>query len=344
MTQRSFKTALVAGGAGFVGSHLCDHLVAQGYRVTCVDSLLTSTIDNLGGLLRDPRFSFVEHDVVNPLPRGLAADLVFNLACAASPPLYQLDPIHTMMTSVVGTNNLLVFAGENGARLLQASTSEVYGNPLVHPQPESYFGNVNPVGPRACYDEGKRAAETLCFDYLRQGIADVRVARIFNTYGPRLRASDGRVISNIFSQALSGESITVYGNGTQTRSFCYVDDLIDGFMKLILHEEPLPHPVNLGNPNELPIAKIATKIRAMTRSSSPIVFRPLPTDDPCRRRPDTTFATKILGWQPRVGLEEGLERTVDWFRSTAQSLKRSETQPIETSASVLVEREVMTRR
>ena len=280
-------------------------------------------MDNLDGLLREPRFSFIKHDVVNPLPRGLTADLVFNLACAASPPLYQLDPIHTMMTSVVGTNNLLALAAEQGARFLQASTSEVYGNPEVHPQPESYFGNVNPVGPRACYDEGKRAAETLCFDYQRQGMADVRVARIFNTYGPRLRASDGRVISNMVSQAIADDAITVYGDGSQTRSFCYVDDLVEGFMRLMLHEEPLAHPVNLGNPTELRIVEIATMIRSMTGSGSPIVFRPLPTDDPCRRRPDIGIAQKLLGWQPRIGLEQGLARTIAWFNGSAHTDRRA---------------------
>ena len=314
MSARSARaTAVVAGGAGFVGSHLCDHLVAEGYRVVCVDSLLTSTLDNLSAVLREPRFSFIEHDVTNSLPRGMTADLVFNLACAASPPLYQLDPVHTMMTNVVGTNNLLSFAAEQGARFLQASTSEVYGNPAVHPQPESYAGNVNPTGPRACYDEGKRAAETLCFDYLRQGLADVRVARIFNTYGPRLRASDGRVVSNMISQALAGEPVTVYGDGSQTRSFCYVEDLIDGFMKLVRHEPALQQAINLGNPTELRIADIATVIRRMTGSGSPIAFCPLPVDDPCRRRPDITRAREILGWQPQVGLEEGLQRTIDWF-------------------------------
>jgi UDP-glucuronate decarboxylase len=314
MTARNLRTtAVIAGGAGFVGSHLCDHLIADGYRVVCVDSLLTSTVDNLAGVLREPRFSFIEHDVINPLPRGMTADLVFNLACAASPPLYQLDPVHTMMTNVVGTNNLLSFAAEQGARFLQASTSEIYGNPTVHPQPESYTGNVNPTGPRACYDEGKRAAETLCFDYLRQGVADVRVARIFNTYGPRLRASDGRVVSNMISQALAGEPVTIYGDGSQTRSFCYVDDLIDGFMRLMRHEPALQHAINLGNPTELRIADIAAVIRRMTASGSPIVFCPLPVDDPCRRRPDITLARELLGWQPRVGLEEGLERTIGWF-------------------------------
>ena len=312
--SRSSETALVAGGAGFVGSHLCEALIGQGLRVVCLDNLQTGTMDNLNGLLREPRFSFVEHDVIEAPPRGLAADLVFNLACAASPPLYQRDPVHTMMTSVVGTNNLLVFAAEHGARLLQASTSEVYGNPEVHPQPEHYLGHVNCTGPRACYDEGKRAAETLCFDYLRQGMTDVRVARIFNTYGPRLRASDGRVISNMIVQALGAESITVYGDGAQTRSFCYVDDLIHGLLGLIRHGTALSHAVNLGNPNELTIAETAVIIRRLTKSASPIVFRPLPVDDPCRRRPDIGLARRLLGWQPAIGLEDGLERTIAWFR------------------------------
>jgi UDP-glucuronate decarboxylase len=319
MTSKSAsEVALVAGGAGFVGSHLCEALLAEGLRVVCLDSLQTGTVDNLRCMLRDPRFSFIEHDITRPLPRGLGADLVFNLACAASPPLYQMDPVHTMMTNVVGTNNLLAFAAEQGARLLQASTSEVYGNPDVHPQTESYHGNVNPCGPRACYDEGKRAAETLCFDYLRQGLAEVRVARIFNTYGPRLRASDGRVISNMVVQALAGASITVYGDGSQTRSFCYVSDLVEGLLRLMRHAKRLDHAVNLGNPNELTIAETATTIRRLTKSDSPIVFRPLPVDDPCRRRPDIALARALLGWQPAVGLQEGLERTIGWFREAAR--------------------------
>ena len=317
MTSRHSKTALVAGGAGFVGSHLCDHLIIAGWNVICLDNLLTGTLDNIDHLLREPHFTFIEHDIIHPLPPGLRADYVFNLACAASPPLYQLDPVHTMMTSVVGTNNLLAFAAAHGARLLQASTSEVYGNPNVHPQPETYTGNVNPIGPRACYDEGKRAAETLCFDYLRKRAADVRVARIFNTYGPRLRASDGRVISNMVAQALADASITVYGDGSQTRSFCYVDDLIAGLLALMLHDRPLTHPINLGNPNELTIEDVAIKIRKLAASHSAIVFRPLPVDAPCRRRPDITLAKSLLQWQPEVSLDEGLERTIIWFRTAA---------------------------
>ena len=319
MTSLSSGTALVAGGAGFVGSHLCEALLERGMRVVCVDSLLTGTRDNVGHLARDKRFRFIEHDIVAPLPRGLAVDYVFNLACAASPPIYQRDPVHTMMTSVAGTNNLLLHAGRHGARLLQASTSEVYGNPAVHPQPESYHGNVNPTGPRACYDEGKRAAETLCFDYQRLGQAEVRVARIFNTYGPRLRASDGRVVSNMIAQALAGESITVYGDGSQTRSFCYVDDLVAGLIGLMRHPAPLAHAVNLGNPIERTIAEIAVTIRRLTRSNSPIVFRPLPVDDPCRRRPDIRLARTLLDWSPAIGLEEGLSRTIFWFRQDGQT-------------------------
>jgi UDP-glucuronate decarboxylase len=316
--RRDRATALVAGGAGFVGSHLCDRLIADGYRVICVDSLLTGTLDNVAGLLRAPSFRFVEHDVIAPLPRGLTADFVFNLACPASPEFYQRDPIHTMMTNVVGTNTLLRFAAEQGARLLQASTSEIYGNPTVHPQPESYCGQVNPAGPRACYDEGKRAAETLCFDYLRRGMADIRVARIFNTYGPRLRVTDGRVVSNIISQALAGDPITVYGDGSQTRSFCYIDDLVDGLLKLMAYETALPHAINLGNPSEIQISAVANLIKRLARSGSPLVFGPLPTDDPTRRRPDIGLARELLGWQPSIRLEEGLQRTIAWFRSQSQ--------------------------
>ncbi len=323
--KRSYETALVAGGAGFIGSHLCERLLADGLRVICLDNLQTGSARNLNGLAREARFSFIQHDITQPLPHGLKAELVFNLACAASPPLYQRDPVHTMMTSVVGTNHLLLLAADCGARLLQASTSEVYGDPAMHPQPESYLGNVNAIGPRACYDEGKRAAETLCFDYLRHQRADVRVMRIFNTYGPRLDGSDGRVISNMVSQALDDESITVYGNGLQTRSFCYVDDLIEGCVRLMRHAPALPHPVNLGNPIERSIVEMAMTIRRLTASQSPIVFRPLPVDDPCRRRPDISLAKQILGWQPEIGLEDGLERTIAWFRAKAGPERLNET-------------------
>lgn len=313
MSTRHIPTSLVAGGAGFIGSHLCAYLLGLGHRVVCVDNLMTGTTANLSEFAADPCFSFIEHDIIAPLPGGLRADYVFNLACAASPPLYQRDPIHTMMTNVVGTNQLLAFAAQQGARLLQASTSEIYGDPQVHPQPESYLGNVNPIGPRACYDEGKRAAETLCFDYKRMSLADVRVARIFNTYGPRLRPTDGRVISNMVSQALAGDSLTIYGDGSQTRSFCYIDDLVRGLAILMLHDKAPQRPVNFGNPAEITIAEIAVIIRRLTGSSSLIVFRPLPVDDPQRRRPDITTAQNILGWNPRIGLEQGLKQTIAWF-------------------------------
>jgi UDP-glucuronate decarboxylase len=311
------RTALVTGGAGFIGSHLCEALILRGFRVICLDNLQTGSLDNLHELVRETRFDFVTHDITVPLPRGLAAGLVCNLACAASPPLYQRDPVHTMMTSVVGTNHLLAFASAQGARLLQASTSEVYGDPAVHPQPESYLGNVNPIGPRACYDEGKRAAEALCFDYQRQHRTDVRVARIFNTYGPRLRASDGRVISNMIAQALSGRPITIYGDGTQTRSFCYVDDLVQGVLRLVLCETPPPRPVNLGNPEEHAITELAAMVLRLTGSASPVVFQPLPMDDPCRRRPDISLALTHLGWRPAVELCEGLLHTIAWFNERA---------------------------
>ncbi|MEE7448545.1 NAD-dependent dehydratase [Methylobacterium radiotolerans] len=310
---RSGIRVLVAGGAGFIGSHLIDALLADGARVTCVDSLLTGRRANLAHLANDARFDFVEADVTEPLPALPRVDWVFNLACAASPPHYQADPVHTMMTSVLGTGRLLEFARDGGARFLQASTSEVYGDPERHPQQESYWGNVNPTGPRACYDEGKRSAETLTFDFERQHGLDIRVARIFNTYGPRMRADDGRVVSNVICQALAGDDITVYGNGEQTRSFCYVSDLVDGLLRLMAAETPLDGPVNLGNPRELTVGALVDLVVRMTETPSRIVRRPLPVDDPQRRRPDITRAETLLGWSPRVPLEEGLEATIAWF-------------------------------
>jgi UDP-glucuronate decarboxylase len=307
---------LVAGGAGFLGSHLCERLIAEGAKVTCLDSFITGCPANLERLRRSDAFELVEADLVDPLPFRIARrrfDRIYNLACAASPPLYQADPEHTLLTSVMGTQRLLRLAAETGARLLLSSTSEVYGDPAAHPQPETYWGNVNCTGPRACYDEGKRAAETLCFDYDRQGRAQVRVARIFNTYGPRLCASDGRVISNMVSQALAGEDVTIYGDGGQTRSFCYVSDQIDGLMRLMEHDGPQPGPVNIGNPIEKSILELARTIVRITGSSSEIVFKPLPTDDPKRRRPDISKAERLLGWRPKVGLEEGLRATIRWF-------------------------------
>ena len=318
MKNGKSKLVLVAGGAGFLGSHLCDALLSDGADVVAIDNLQTGRKQNLRHLEREPRFDLIDADIIHPLPARLRSGRakihhVFNLACAASPPHYQADPEHTMLTSVVGTHNLLTLSEKSGARFFLASTSEVYGDPDVHPQPESYWGNVNPTGPRACYDEGKRAAETLTFDFARSARVDVRVARIFNTYGPRMRADDGRVVSNVICQALAGDDITVYGDGRQTRSFCYVADLIDGFMRLMSYEGKLPGPVNLGNPNELTIGDLVKRVIDMTGSGSAVANRPLPTDDPRRRRPDITRATKLLGWAPRTSLDAGLKATIAWF-------------------------------
>ena len=313
MDGQDGRHVLVTGGAGFIGSHLVDALLARGARVVALDSLLTGRRDNLAHLAREPRFELVEADVTRPLPTLPRFDRIFNLACAASPPHYQADPMHTMMTSVVGTNHLLEQAKADGARFLQASTSEVYGDPEVHPQTESYWGNVNPTGPRACYDEGKRSAETLVFDFERVHRLDVRVARIFNTYGPRMRADDGRVVSNVVCQALAGEPITVYGNGEQTRSFCYAADLVDGLMRLMDRETLPGGPVNLGNPREMTVAELVDLVTRMTGTRSAVVRRPLPVDDPQRRRPDITRAETLLGWSPQVPLEQGLEATIAWF-------------------------------
>ncbi|MGH1573560.1 UDP-glucuronic acid decarboxylase family protein [Methylobacterium sp. P31] len=313
VANRRGVRVLVAGGAGFIGSHLIDALIGEGARVICLDSLLTGRRANLAHLAGEPRFDFVEADVTEPLPPLPRCDWVFNLACAASPPHYQADPVHTMMTSVLGTGRLLELARDAGARFLQASTSEVYGDPERHPQQESYWGNVNPTGPRACYDEGKRSAETLTFDFERRHGLDIRVARIFNTYGPRMRADDGRVVSNVICQALAGADITVYGNGEQTRSFCYVSDLVDGLLRLMRAETPLGGPVNLGNPREMTVAELVALVVRMTETPSRIVRRPLPVDDPQRRRPDITRAETLLGWAPKVPLEQGLEATIAWF-------------------------------
>ena len=316
--NRRRRTVLVAGGAGFLGSHLCDALTADGMQVICLDSFLTGRRENLRHMERDPRLELIEADITDSLPGALGAgtlrpDAVINLACAASPPHYQADPEHTLLTCVLGTRNLLRLAETSGARFLLASTSEIYGDPEVHPQTESYWGNVNPTGPRACYDEGKRAAETLSFDYLRAGRADVRVARIFNTYGPRMRADDGRVVSNVVTQALAGEDITVYGDGSQTRSFCYVDDLVEGLVRLAAVDTPLSSAINLGNPVELRVADLVERVVAMTGSRSAVVHRSLPVDDPRRRRPDIALARRLLGWAPCVPLEVGLRSTIAWF-------------------------------
>jgi nucleoside-diphosphate-sugar epimerase len=312
------KIALVTGGAGFIGSNLCDRLIADGAHVVCVDNFQTGRTDNLRHLEDEPAFEFVEHDVIDKLPQWLRGGRVkfthiFHLACAASPPHYQADPEHTLLTNVVGTSNLLRLAEETGARLLLTSTSEVYGDPEVHPQTEDYRGWVSCTGPRACYDEGKRAAETLAFDFLRAHRADVRVARIFNTYGPRMRCDDGRVVSNVVCQALSGDDITIYGDGSQTRSFCFVDDMVEALMRLMESDRAAGMPVNLGNPNELKVRELVDLVIAMTGTDSRVVYRPLPEDDPRRRKPNIERAKQLLGWRPTVDLETGLEATIEWF-------------------------------
>jgi UDP-glucuronate decarboxylase len=313
MKNGNSKLVLVAGGAGFLGSHLCDALLSEGAHVVAIDNFQTGRKQNLRHLEREPRFDLVDADIIKPLParlRGRAkAAEIFNLACAASPPHYQADPEHTMLTSVIGTHNLLALAEANRARFFLASTSEIYGDPEVHPQTETYWGNVNPTGPRACYDEGKRAAETLTFDFERAGRVEVRVARIFNTYGPRMRHDDGRVVSNVICQALAGDDITVYGDGLQTRSFCYVSDLIDGIIRLA--ESGLHHPVNVGNPHEFTLLELAEQVIEITGSRSEIVHEALPIDDPQVRQPDIALAREKLGWEPKVALREGLTRTLE---------------------------------
>jgi UDP-glucuronate decarboxylase len=310
--------ALVTGGAGFIGSNLCDRLIGEGAQVLCLDNLQTGRIDNISHLERESRFDFIEHDVIDALPHRLSGGRVrithvYHLACTASPLHYQADPEHTLLTNVVGTRNVLRLAEQAGARFLLTSTSEVYGDPEMHPQKEDYRGSVSCTGPRACYDEGKRAAETLAFDFLRARRADVRVARIFNTYGPRMRCDDGRVISNIVCQALSGADITIYGDGSQTRSFCFVDDTVEGLTRLMRSERAVGIPVNLGNPNELTVSKLVDMVISMTRTGSRVVHRGLPVDDPRRRKPDISRAIELLGWRPRVDLEQGLKSTIDWF-------------------------------
>jgi UDP-glucuronate decarboxylase len=302
---------LVTGGAGFLGSHLCERLLEMGNEVLCVDNYFTGRKDNIKHLLGNPRFEAQRHDVTFPL--YVEVDQIFNLACPASPVHYQYDPVQTIKTSVVGAINMLGLAKRTGARVMQASTSEIYGDPSVHPQREDYRGNVNTLGPRACYDEGKRAAETLFFDYHRQHGVGIKVARIFNTYGPRMHPDDGRVVSNFIVQALQGKDITLYGEGLQTRAFCYVDDLVDGFIRLMATDDAYVGPVNLGNPVEITVAELAARVLRLTGSKSRLIYRPLPIDDPKQRCPDITRAQQDLGWEPRIELDEGLTRTIAYF-------------------------------
>ena len=305
------QRVIVTGGAGFLGSHLCERLLAEGYDVLCVDNFFTGTKGNVAHLQDDPYFELLRHDVNMPL--YVEVDIVFNLACAASPIHYQKRPVETIKTSVVGATNMLGLAKRCGAVFVQASTSEIYGDPEVHPQTEDYVGHVDPLGPRACYDEGKRCAETLCSDYRREYGVNSKIMRIFNTYGPRMKEDDGRVISNFILQALGGKDVTIYGDGSQTRSFCYVDDLIEAFMAILDTDADFAGPVNIGNPREMTIRETAEKIIAMTGSKSKLVFEDLPVDDPRRRQPDITLAKKSLGWQPKVDLETGLARTIEFF-------------------------------
>ena len=309
----SIKRILVTGGAGFLGSHLCDRLVAQGHDVICLDNFFTSQKSNVEHLLPRRNFELVRHDVTHAL--WLEVDEIYNLACPAAPGHYQYNPIKTMKTSVMGAINVLGMAKRCRAKVLQASTSEVYGDPDVHPQPESYRGNVNPIGPRACYDEGKRAAETLFFDYHRSNRVNIRVVRIFNTYGPRMHPFDGRVVSNFIRQALAGEDITIFGDGKQSRSFCYVDDLIEALIRMMNGPDSFVGPVNIGNEHEFTIRELAEETIRLCNSSSKLIFRPLPEDDPKQRRPDLTLARKHLQWEPTTRLADGLQKTIDWFQS-----------------------------
>ena len=309
------KRVLVTGGAGFLGSHLIDQLLARGYEVLCVDNLFTGSKRNIAHLVDHPRFEFVRHDVTFPL--YVEVDEIYNLACPASPVHYQHDPVQTTKTSVHGAINMLGLAKRLSCRILQASTSEVYGDPAVHPQTEDYWGHVNPIGPRSCYDEGKRCAETLFFDYHRQHGLQIKVARIFNTYGPRMHPADGRVVSNFITQALAGDPITLYGSGDQTRSFCYVDDLVEGLIRLMESPAEITGPINLGNPVEFSMRELAEQVLQLTGAASSLQFMPLPEDDPKQRQPDITRATTLLGWIPHVALEDGLRSTIEFFRHRA---------------------------
>ena len=308
----SRKRILVTGGAGFLGSHLIDRLIAQGHEIVCADNLFTGTKRNIEHLHAHPRFEFLRHDVCIPLK--LEVDEIYNLACPASPVHYQHNPVQTTKTSVLGALNMLGLAKRLKCKIFQASTSEVYGDPSIHPQPEDYWGNVNPIGTRSCYDEGKRCAETLFFDYHRQHGVDIKVARIFNTYGPRMHPRDGRVVSNFITQALAGEDITIYGDGSQTRSFCYMDDLVEGFLRLMQSDASVTGPINLGNPEEFTMLELAQKVLELTGSKSRLVHMPLPSDDPKQRQPNIAMAKEKLGWEPKVALADGLKSTLDYFR------------------------------
>lgn len=312
------KRVLVTGGAGFLGSHLCERLLGTGCDVLCVDNFYTGSKRNIVHLLENPYFELSRHDITFPL--YVEVDEIYNLACPASPVHYQNDPVQTTKVNVHGSINMLGLAKRVKAKILQASTSEVYGDPSMHPQPESYYGNVNCIGPRSCYDEGKRCAETLFFDYYRQHKLKIKVARIFNTYGPKMHLNDGRVVSNFIIQALQGKPLTIFGDGIQTRSFCYVDDLIEGLIRLMQSPDDVTGPINLGKPDEFKILELAQKIVTLTNSRSEIVFKPLPSDDPRQRRPDITLAREILGWEPRIQLEEGLKKTVAYFEEVLKAL------------------------
>jgi len=319
------KRVLVAGGAGFVGSHLIDRLLADGHTVVCLDNLYTGREDNLRHLVDHPNFEFRSHDITTPIDTQLVVDEIYNLASPASPTQYQMQPVETIKTNVLGSINLLDLAKRLGAPILQASTSEVYGDPEVHPQPESYWGRVNPIGIRSCYDEGKRAAETLFFDYHRQHGVGIKVMRIFNTYGPRMNPTDGRVVSNFISQALRGDDITIFGDGTQTRSFCFVDDLVEGMVLFMNSDASFLGPVNVGNPHEVTMLELAERIIALTDSHSHIVHRVLPADDPRQRQPDITLAKEKLAWSPTVPLDAGLRQTIDYFRTLGPGVAASQT-------------------
>lgn len=309
------KTILVTGGAGFLGSHLCDRLIEQGHEVICLDNLYTGSMDNISHQLTNPRFTFINHNIIEPFHTDKKIDEIYNLACPASPPHYQKDALFTLKTCVLGSINMLELAMQKNAKIFQASTSEVYGDPLVHPQKESYWGHVNPIGIRSCYDEGKRCAETLFFDYHRQHQVKIKIVRIFNTYGPRMDKNDGRVVSNFIVQALQNNPITIYGDGLQTRSFCYVDDLINGFIALMESDDSITGPINIGNPSEYTMNDFAKVILTLTHSNSKIEHFPLPSDDPRMRHPDITKAKELLNWQPKVSVDTGLKQTIDYFRN-----------------------------